>query len=563
MSIDLKDNLTSAFLVALSMFVVVIILWLPFGLELTPYQESWFFRAYVDSRLGTSPPNLYVQGFGDQILVRPVSMLYYLIPHLITPNSFLADNLLIIFYTVGKGFLLYLILIRLFPERRLFAFYTGLLFLFYPTGLLDFGSPRIPAIYGVIFTLMLAIYVFLLFWERPRWYLAVLTGILLALSALTYEVVYPVIFIIPPVFYWYKRKPIKQAIRLSLVWYVIPALTLAYFLWQFFFGVTVQNTKMLGGTTLLQKVNGVIFTYVWMFAGVWKRTILEMLNGERFYFIIIILAAFLAGIVGLIIRSRGTASQPVSHKEYLVGILIGLVLIGAGVAAYFPSNRIQALVDYTVLYNQWGIFRLFLVSSAGAAIVVSTLVYWISTLVARQRYRDLIYVVIMSILIGVGTYTNIHSLEENEKRALVDSVILTEMIKQVPAVKTPATFVVVLEDPSMWTNLFLSHLFRNALAYLYNDYYNVEETFLCSSHHFAAKCEFTSEHILINDDVEVPYDTALIFVIDRYYEPILVYTELSEFQLPESYAPMQLIDYNQPVPYRLFTVFRNQLVWLR
>ena len=117
--------------------------------------------------------------------------------------------------------------LRFLGVRKLFAFMITILFGVYPVdaGLMNLRS------FGLQFsflTLLTAVYLVLHYLRNPtRWHL---TGVwlALALSVGMYEAQYALILVLP-LLWWYRiRKPRWREFNLTIIWYLVPALKMAY-----------------------------------------------------------------------------------------------------------------------------------------------------------------------------------------------------------------------------------------------------------------------------------------------------------------------------------------------
>ena len=196
----------------------IVLLYLPFGFDTIGHWEEWFGRGFVE-------------GFERSRTSTELSTRFWLLlPHaagyLIDSESFASYNALYALFLWGKLALFYGIL-RYLGVWKLYAFLTTIMFAVYPV---DGGLMYLRSI-GLQFsflTLLTAIYLVLHYLRNPtRWHL---TGVwlALALSVGVYEAQYALILVLP-LLWWYRiRKPRLCEFNLTIVWYLVPALKLAY-----------------------------------------------------------------------------------------------------------------------------------------------------------------------------------------------------------------------------------------------------------------------------------------------------------------------------------------------
>ena len=196
----------------------IVLLYLPFGFDTIGHWEEWFGRGFFE-------------GLERSRTSTELSLRYWLLlPHaagyLIDSESFASYNALYALFLWGKLALFYGIL-RYLGVWKLYAFLTTIMFAVYPV---DGGLMYLRSI-GLQFsflTLLTAIYLVLRYLRNPtRWHL---TGVwlALALSVGMYEAQYALILVLP-LLWWYRiRKPRLREFNLTIIWYLVPALKMAY-----------------------------------------------------------------------------------------------------------------------------------------------------------------------------------------------------------------------------------------------------------------------------------------------------------------------------------------------
>ena len=196
----------------------IVLLYLPFGFDTIGHWEEWFGRGFFEG--------LYRQRLHTELSQRYWFLLPFGIGFLLNSESFSGYNMLFAFFLWGKLAVFYGTL-RFLGVRKLYAFLITILFGVYPV---DAGLMNLRSI-GLQFsflTLLTAVYLVLHYLRNPtRWHL---TGVwlALALSVGMYEAQYALILVLP-LLWWYRiRKPRWREFNLTIIWYLVPALKMAY-----------------------------------------------------------------------------------------------------------------------------------------------------------------------------------------------------------------------------------------------------------------------------------------------------------------------------------------------
>src|SRR5258708_27009685 len=150
----------------------------PFGLHTTGLYEEWNVFSAVDR------PWILVGQLTSAY--RPLILLPMFLAALVTPDSFLAYNIFMVIFMIGKAFAAYALLRLLVPETRLIAFITSVLFILYPSDKALF-SLRILSLHFTVICYLLSCYFLVRFYKRPSkpYFLAMLLAQFVGL--LTYD----------------------------------------------------------------------------------------------------------------------------------------------------------------------------------------------------------------------------------------------------------------------------------------------------------------------------------------------------------------------------------------
>ena len=127
------------------MFLLTLILWLPFSFKTTGLIEEWGVLRVIEtgSQLFFITPN---SALGPHRM-RPLEVFVHSLAHALDPDSFLFFNLFQLLFMFGKMAAIYWLLLQFLPGRRLLAFAASTLFLVYPadTALFTFRAIHIQA----------------------------------------------------------------------------------------------------------------------------------------------------------------------------------------------------------------------------------------------------------------------------------------------------------------------------------------------------------------------------------------------------------------------------------
>ncbi len=224
---------------------------------------------------------------------------------------------------------------------------------------------------------------------------------------------------------------------------------------------------------------------------------------------------------------------------------LGWALILGGIAvlagyAMFLSSRTHVLTN----------FRVYLLSSVGVVIVITTLIYALYIALSKNIFRYLV-LLLFSILMGLSTVfankTHNEYLEISEQQ----ESLARQITSAVPALNQPAY--IIIKTPSNGNNTRLPIgeiqkpvLFTPMLQFIYEDYEQVKGGVICFRDYLT--CDFTTEGMdirasnFLNIDLPIPYEQMIIFNITKAGELILIESdeELS------GYAPLNLIDNTAP-----------------
>lgn len=537
---------------ALSLAVIIVLLWLPFGPNVMGIREEWITRAFFAT--GLDP----VWG-GAEFATRPGAVPMIAAAHYLTPDSYVGYNLLHAFFFFGKGLLFYLLVRRLLPVGAVIALLTAALFIVYPA---DAGlmTMRATHIHGAVFFYLLALYLLVRYWDRPRPLTLALMWLALGMSASTYEAGYALIAVSPLVLVWLEKRLSRRVVRVALLWYVPPLLALANLAYHMFAQpLSIQNRVLAAGieagdregTSLLSEVLfGLVTAFERHFLLGWEQAV-SLIRQNRLY-------TALGGAAAALVLAAAWLLRPATSRETSpsVGwfgrwaglvIALGLVVVFLGIVVYLPTTR--RYVDWRVYYY----------SSAGAALAVSAAVMFFSRLAGR-RAAYLIFSVVMSALIGLSVMRTLHQHAGFYDVGHAEQYILGSITAQAPALQRPAHFFLLqtsldavsvgMLDSNIWTS-------QAALAFVYDRYDWVQGLHLCGQ----TLCAFTPDGIQVDGvDDYIPYSDALVFGASSVSGLSLldaIPTDLVPAAHTTAYNPAALIDTTVDIPARAYTLFHQ------
>jgi hypothetical protein len=375
---DLLSTRLQWLVALLSFTAVVITMWLPCGINIADFSDTWAFFSEIERGM----PWVLTQDS------RPFHVLSYQIAHLLTPDSFVGANLLIMALMVGKAFAFYLILKTLSPEFSLIAFFGGVLFVIFPS---DTGLFWVSAmnIHMPVFFYLVSVILFLHYWKRPRLLLLIPLLITQTLS-FTYEANYPLIFLTPLLLLLLGGGFTRRTFLFSLLWYVIPVTMAARLLMLYSQGAGFgyQQSLLGGGIGKSDSISGMIRSMVRIYQRhvmyAWTDAALAFRTDLRLNYLVL---SGIAAVILFIGAAFQTTLGIVSWKRSGILLGMGLSIIGLGFLAYLPTEYRD--IDY----------RTYFVSSAGGALVAVTIVYVISQ--ATRRAKQILFILCICALFAL------------------------------------------------------------------------------------------------------------------------------------------------------------------
>lgn len=540
-----KPNL----IVGLVLLLNILIVWLPVQFQTSGIQEEWRIRALFDGNITT---------YGDSgnettdeiFYTRPVIGVLNQIAYLISPDSFLSHHLILIMLLLIKGFLLFSILRSLLPDLHLWAYLCAMLLIFYPSDP-AVVSLRVIHTHLAIVMILSSIFFLIQYYQHSQRRHLILMWISQLIAGFTIEIGYPIFFFTPLIILILEKRISKRFIITTTLFYIVPAIT---FLYSIILILVVQiswQRTALAPYTIRDYLKNIYNLYNYNFVTSWQN-ITETITTQAtasdiFVFGTTILTTFVGGI--LIVRQQN--EQALTRS---VLIRLGLMLLGGGFAvllgyAMFLPSRTHVLTNY----------RVYLLSSVGLAIVISTLGYGLFHTLLNYKVKYLV-------LMGLSTFIGLSSVFANKTHhdyleiSEQQESLVRQITEIVPALNSNAYIVIKTQSNAPLKRLSLGEiqkpvLFTPMLQYIYEDYDNIQAGVICFRDYLS--CQFTPSGMNIvasnftGINLPISYDELILFNITKRGELTLITEDDS---LP-NYDPMRLINQEALPPRRVQTIY--------
>jgi hypothetical protein len=520
--------------------VLVIVLWLPFGLKTTGLVEEWDIVGLL--RMGYSlffvDPNSVLGAHA----IRPFTVLPHAIAYTLDPNSFIWFNIQQIIFFIGKGVFAFLLLRRLLPKHDLLSFAVAVLFVIHPadTGLFTFRAIHIHA--AVMFYFMAA-YFLLVYWDTQKWWTLILMWVALLFSLFLYEVAYPVVAATPLLLLYKDRRLSKRVIRGSVLWYLVPLLTglrvLAILVTSR--SGDLYQTGVIGSINPSGILQAVAYLYRRSFVDSW----IETLSNINYSATLLIISVGL-GVVVLVLsltlaRWQSQNDNRLKTSSYVTLFVLSLGFILLGFSPYLLANSHRFLT-----------LRTYYLPSFGAALCLFLLLY----LVIKNKAA---FAFVATALIFVSL---LHAFQQHNYYvglALRQQRFLGQMLEIAPAVQPDTTVVVVdntglLDDEWFFrTNARLAF----AIGYVYGETVKAYLCFGPKMYSYAnavdrAVCSFSTDTFSFDAPTlpefssTTPYNRIIVLEY-TYAEELQLVDDLSRYVVSSaaaSYDPEALIQFS-------------------
>ncbi len=356
-------------------FFVVLVLYLPFGFDSSGHWEEWIIHGYIEG--GTL--SFYV----TEAVSRPFVMIPHTLAYLISADSFIGHHIISYLQYAGRMALLYLIL-RQLGAPPFYAFWTAMLFMFYPVNDALMTLRRLPKNFSVL-TLLLSTALFLDYCRHPRrlTLLGIWLGLLFCVN--TNETGYVLLLVVPLPLWLRERSITWRSLNLSAIWYIAPAFKLASVVLLLAAGRDFYQSGILTAEPDLQASSSLLQTFIDVLGIVYPQTFLygwrdalAALPAAQWWLPSAVILAAIACIASYLYRNSIHEPAP-APKQFGFAFLGGLLLVMAAVGVLMWLPLYSA--------DPW---RMYLFVPIGAAIALFSLLLLAASPARHHRRRHLL-----------------------------------------------------------------------------------------------------------------------------------------------------------------------------
>lgn len=524
--------------------LLTLALWLPFGLNTGFWADGWATLAPVD------------QG-GTGVIPTPASRPFLYVPwwigYVLTPQSLIGSNLVVLLSIFGKGLLSYGIWRKL-GMAEYTAFAAAALTVVFPldNGLFYMGA---LSIHFALLCYLGAVFCLVSYHLQRKWIWLIPIALCLIITVGIYETVYPLLLFTPVLLVIVTGRLNKQILVTAALWYIVPFLNGIRLLL-----LRIENPANFGyqmglldsSLSIPSMLGSAITNYRKHFIDVW--TLIERPIEIQYIHIAICVGIVMALTCILLYRQYGKSQQP-SSMRYLQLAACGFVMVGLGFAAYLPT----ALRD---VHN-----RTFFYSSIGAAL---TLICLLQLVTSRFPRGSALFFSLFGLAIGLSVSRMLDQYLMYVERFEEQRFVVSNIMEQVWNVAPDTAILLIDESP----NVNLRRVFAGSSYYLnwivgyaYSNY--SIKAGLCYPDEtvpwgiFREICTFTDEIVSVNigldgtNVIDHPYDHLIVlrYTLEEGFMVASNITPYASSAAMDSYAPQALSVSSPPFPPRFFTVF--------
>lgn len=524
------------FLVIMTLFLLAMILYLPFGWSHVGHWEEWVIKAYVQGM-----PNDWLD---NELRTRLFVIVPHTLAHILTPTSFLGYNLIHMLMFFGKSVFLYGILRKLGLPLHL-AFLVSALFMVYPVNSAIMSLRSFPMQFSAL-SLLLAGYLMLHIREQPSRLGIVGVWMALLFSVGSNESGYFIILIVPLFLVLLERRLSWKTSNLTILWLMMPIarLTMTYGLLATERGFYQSNNLDTMAGVPLDRLSPILHalgaSYTETFSAGWLEAINSFSSTDYLMW---------SGLGTLIVMC--TAWLLMRRDAMNLSIRQHIVLIVSGFFFLIPAVGVMISLDF-YRNDTWRVF--FYAPISGAVVVIGVL----SLLATRIRSQSIHHAILL-IFIGIIFIPSFNrALNQHGffvQHAIAKEEFFRAFIQQAPAIESSAQVIVVsdlslTELPSVGLyELIRRDMFSSALYLLYDNVPR-EFVFVCV---MDDTCRANEDLLTVTFPYrEIPYDELIIFHLDTNLTLTLIDTldEISSFPgTSETYQPRDYVDVYAPAPH--------------
>ena len=549
---------------AIALAALVVTLWLPFGWKVTGLYEEWIYLGDIEAR---TPLQMLWNPPYSSTTTRPLTLVSYLLAYLLTPDSFVALNIIAALILFGKGLAMYFLVRRLVPANSALALVSAALLVVYPAddALLTLRTTNVHA--GV-FLLVVALNTLIVAYERFGW--ATLFAMLVAevVALATYEAGLLLMFCAPVLLVWLRRGTDKRLIVVAALWEAPGIYFFLVHVMEMLRDPASYPAQLMASSGLarssLQILGAWLYSvtraYIRVFATGWYHALPAPDWRDPYLHLAAGLVVFVLLPAVWMHATQSEESEPaMDTRQYVLLASLGVVAVLPGFALFLPTSWRNTN------------YRVFLFSSIGAALAVG-IVCWLSARVFNEWRRG-VFVGFTSLLIGIATF---HALVQHDGY-FADSQrqqrILAGIITQAPRV-APGTTVLVLdrtptEAYTAWSMCwFVSVCLEAGLQYLYEDP-GLHGTYCAPGYRprgqASEECHFEADRVTVSYihpgtkkemRTSAAYDSLVVF--ENSVHGLSVLDDISRYSSQAGaagYEPRRRIDASSPISYRARAVF--------
>jgi hypothetical protein len=551
----------------IGMFLLALLLWLPFGFKTTGTYEEWILNDISE----TEQPPFFIMPSSQSLALnssRPLQMFFFAASYVLDPNSHLYYNVFQMLFFFGKMVVVYWLVLQFLPEHKLLAFIVGLLYIIYPADLGPFALRTIH-IHSAILAFLFAVYLLIQYQKQHQsiaWMALLGSSLFLIVSMWQYKVVLAAAAVAPLVMLYFAR-PNRRFLLGVGVWYGALAFTIIYTFWADSHSnvITYEGAAITSSSFTLENIrsmfDALLLGYQRQFTG-WSDAVAK-LDYTSVYGPYLLAGLAITVVLGAWLlhqQNRERTQPPISWQRYVLLFVSAVVMFAVGMAVYLP------LPSYRFLD-----FRIYYLATFGSAASLGLGLYFISRIM--PRYRETIFLLLTLPFIGLAFLNAFEMHQRYVNLSLVEQNLLQQTVTQAPQIK-PETFILVI-DNSTFKELYDVDIFAHntvlpmALRYVYSNrnidgqycpptdraVLNTECQFRSDALHIINYLYYSGVYLRITPDLAIPYDRLLLFTYEDDGNLKLMTSEqaAATFKIA-GYNPQARI-VSSAMPYRAQTIF--------
>ncbi|MCY4019307.1 MAG: hypothetical protein OXG39_07850 [Chloroflexi bacterium] len=543
-----RSGFREDFIVIGAFFALILLLYLPFGFDFVWQYEEWVYQAFLEGRASRAE---------SEVTSRFWLLMLYPLANVSEVNPIIFHHHLHVFLATSKLVLLYGI-VRKFGVAPLYAFLFTMLSMVYPVNALLMSSRSVLYAFSMS-ALFAAVYLTLLFMEKPS--RLRLLGILLALlfNVGSYENAYMIIVIAPILWFWRSPRWTSHNFNLTVIWYLMPAAKLIYMFilanaGRRFYGDWQLSNATEQGRPLLEAIShyqGVLANvYLHTFTRGWQEAFNSLSQNA---WLASTLAALLltAGVAVYLARHSKGACFP-SRRKLSQSTLAGLFFILAAIAAliWFETYQTEA-------------FRIYIYVPFGAAAVVMSLLLLVVSPIKNRRLRQAALVCLCLMLMFPAASRLFVQQASLVKGANAIAKVLSQIVRQAPHFDDNARLIIVIDISNAafdenGISEFWSNMLDSAIYLLYQEG-RPSVSLLCRLQDRCSKDDLSKK--MHNIEQVTDFSRIVLFRLKDDLNVDLLRQLPTELDgaLNHTYNPERLIDTSAPIPARARILLGDRL----